>query len=202
MNGLQRELYDRQRPWADKWIPRQCEIIGPLLLRKTSFDVDTKQAADLTLLKADGITIAARTRTRAYLDRFGPFQFTIRSHQPTGCKTELAKIKEGFADWMFYGFETEEGDDIDPWIIINLNSFRMAGERYDKGEIGLCFRENTNPDGTKFRWYDWRSFPEEPSLFIARSSYYRTSPEDDYIDSIAWPLESTRWRRSEAKGIQ
>ena len=106
-------------------------------------------------------------RSRAgYADKYG-HEFTIRSSRRNGCKTELAKILEGFGDWMFYGHEC--GRTIFPWFILDLDAFRSHISRHSIHRH-LRFGETQNHDAsTMFAWYDVRSFTCLPKLVIARS---------------------------------
>jgi hypothetical protein len=165
--------YETDRAWSDKWIPKLKELIGPHLMSPSSFEADTEQAADLVILKARDMHIAARVRRFGYYAEF-PNDFTIRSHRESGVKTELRKIVEGWGDWFFYGHEYY--DDLWPWWLINLEALRChfslewLNWRYANKPPQIRFGERRNYDGkTKFVWFDLTSFPTDPSLIIARS---------------------------------
>ncbi|NCC68746.1 MAG: hypothetical protein EOM14_11245 [Clostridia bacterium] len=153
--------YAEDREWSDLYLPAVKRIIGPLLLEETSFEVDTRQAADLIVLKARHMMIAARVRRFGYADRY-PWEFTIRSHRDSGAKTELQKIVDGFGDWMFYGHAGIMPGEIDRWFVIDLAKFRAGLIRNpctDGKEI--WWGEKSNQDGTHFCWFDVRKFPED-----------------------------------------
>ena len=157
--------YNTDRRWSDLLIPAIKQIVGPLLLETSSFEADTKQAADLVVFRGRDQTIAARSRRYGYADQY-PYEFTIRSARDSGAKTELEKIVEGFADWMFYGHASATGVSFDRWMVINLNHFRSAliTNRND-----IVCHQKSNQDGTHFLSFDIRSFPENPPLLIASS---------------------------------
>jgi hypothetical protein len=98
----------------------------------------------------------------AYWKRY-PDQFTLRSRLDSGTKTELAKILEGFGDWMFYGFSDGEMA-IRRWYLIDLHVFRWNWALFPD-----AFRseEKKNGDGTYFRAFWIRSFPDFPPLLIS-----------------------------------
>ncbi len=153
--------YDTDRRWSDAFIPAIKQIVGPLLLEPSSFEVDTKQAADLVVLNARDKTIAARVRRHGYSDSY-PFDFTIRSHRDTGAKTELQKIIDGFGDWMFYGHAHSELVNITRWMVIDLPAWRAAIIRHQ-----APYTKQNNGDGTQFVAFDIRRLPR--NVLIAAS---------------------------------
>jgi hypothetical protein len=153
--------YQDQRQWSDQYIGEIKKIVGPYLLEESSFEVDTKQAADLVVVNSKNITIACRVRKPGFLKYAN--EFTIRSRYDSGCKTELQKITEGWGDWMFYGHAASSGLKIHVWTLIDLNAWRAAMIRHkDKIRRG----EKSNNDGTYFAWFDIDSFPNKSDLVI------------------------------------
>ncbi len=158
--------YTEDREWSDRFIPTIRQIVGPLLLVESPLEVDRQQATDLIVFKARDMMIAARVRRPGFSERYGR-QFTIRSHRDNGAKTELSKVVEGFADWMFYGHALDyESTIIDPWLLIDLNAFRAHLIR-EKDELRTGHTDNR--DGTWFAWFDVDSFTGEPPLLISSS---------------------------------
>jgi len=153
--------YRDDRDLSDRFLPAIKRIVGPYLLEESSAKVDQNEAADLVLVAQD-VRIACRVRGMGYWDRF-PDQFTIRSRRDSGAKTELAKILDGWGDWMFYGFH-DDGDAIRKWYLIDLHAFRWNLVMFPD-----VFRseEKPNGDGTYFRAFWIRSFPEFPPLLIS-----------------------------------
>lgn len=155
--------YVEDREWSDLYIPAVKQIVGPLLLEETSFEVDTNQAADLIVMKARDMMIAARVRRPGYAERY-PWEFTIRSYRDNGTKTEMQKIVDGFGDWMFYGHAGIVPGEIDRWFVIDLAKFRAGlirnafkSDPLDGREI--WWGEKSNNDGTHFCWFDVQKFP-------------------------------------------
>lgn len=68
---------------------------------------------------------------------------TVRSSLPTGNRTELDKLKEGYAKYYFYGWTTDE-DEIQDWILVDLDKVRQ------KNILDINWTERSNKDGTKF----------------------------------------------------
>lgn len=163
--------YQSDRQWSDQFIPAIRNIVGPHLLVPSPFEVDTKEAADLIVLRARDMTVACRIRRPGYLERFG-WQFTIRSQRDSGAKTELAKITEGWGDWLFYGFaSSEEVGVLSRWFLVDLHSWRAQMIRISNTREVPKLRQGHQPngDGTYFAWFDLRYFSEEPPILIASS---------------------------------
>lgn len=160
--------YAADRSWSDLMIEQIRQIVGPFLLRPTPFEMDAKQAADLFVFTARDMTIAARVRRPGYADRY-PFDFTIRSARDSGAVTELAKVIDGWGDWMFYGHASPENV-IHRWYLIDLTSFRAALIRSGRQDgFSLSFTKKSNGDGTHFVSFDLRSFPKSPAILIGSS---------------------------------
>ncbi len=162
--------YRSDREWSDRYLPRIKALVGPHLLVPAPFEVDSEQATDLIVLRARDMQIACRVRTPGFTRKpRWRRQFTVRCKRDTGAKTELAKIIDGFGDWMFYGHATGVSDEICPWFLLDLNVFRAAlirlSQRYSQRPV--TFEDGDNGDGTYFKAYDIDSFP--PSLIIAAS---------------------------------
>ena len=159
--------YRKDREWSDQFIPRIKWIVGPHLLVPSQFEVDAKQAADLIVLRARDMTIAARIRRCGYAESY-PYEFTIRSKRDSGAKTEMAKLLEGWGDWMLYGHAAEDPGLISRWWLIDLHQWR---ERLLRTGFSGSWRgfstEKSNGDGTHFLAFDLRKFT--PSILIDSS---------------------------------
>lgn len=100
-----------------------------------------------------------------------PDEFTIRASRPSGAKTELPKILEGWGDYIFYGFATEDVTELAAWTLGSLNVFRLwhhrelwAGRRPGVGKA--------NGDGSsEFRAYSLADLPAE--FVVARKTGIR-----------------------------
>lgn len=153
--------------WQMKYLPVVKNLVGPLLLKDAPMEIDKTEATDLMVLVARDMRIGCRIRRAGYADKYGD-EFTIRSHRDSGAKTELAKITEGWGDWLFYGHA--EHDDLPVlarWMIVDLHAWRAHMIRHkDK----IRFGKKANGDGTYFVWFDVRSFPNSPPICIAEST--------------------------------
>lgn len=164
--------YESDRAWSDQFIPAMRQIIGPFLLEPSSFEVDTKQASDLVVLRARDQMVACRVRRQGYAERY-PYEFTVRSHRDSGARTEMEKLVDGWGDWMFYGHEDGNGG-FSRWWLIDLHSWRAAlirdGARTKAGKVSrIRYESKSNFDGTHFVAFDLRSFPASPPILVGSS---------------------------------
>lgn len=159
--------YADDRCWSDNYVGIISRLIGPYLLVPAPIELDTKQATDLIVLRARDMTIACRVRRFGYAEKY-PYDITIRSKRDSGAKTELEKIVEGWADWMFYGHATQDPLSIYPWYLLDLHMWRREFIReglrsaLDKPtRYRRVIQKQSNGDGTHFVAFDIRRFPAE-----------------------------------------
>lgn len=161
------QAYQEQRKWSDTFIPQIKRIVGPQLMSVTPDEIDCKQAADLWVFTARDMRIAARVRRNEYLR--WKYQFTIRAKLDSGVETELSKIVNGWGDWMFYAFADDAAKQFECWWLIDLHAFRAAMIRNTMNGYPLVIEDKANGDGTHFKAFDLRSFPEKPSILVSSS---------------------------------
>ncbi len=160
--------YEEQRATSDKYLPAAKRIVGQYLLDAAPDEIDWKEATDLWVVKARDMRIAVRIRESDYVKKY-KYEFTLRSHLPSGTTTELEKIVNGWGDWMFYGFQSENFN-VDPWWLIDLDAFRAALIRKGMNNSSQpTYGAGSNKDGTRFKYFDLRTFPEHPPILIAGS---------------------------------
>lgn len=160
--------YTNNRSWSDRFLPQIKQLVGGYLLETAADPFDHNHATDLMMLDARDMRVAARVRRPGYASRY-PHQFTIRSAVPSGAPTELSKIVNGNGDWMFYGHSNAAQTGLDAWWLIDLRAFRAALIRHQMNGTSLVMGNQANPDGTQFKWFDMRSFPQDPPLVVAHS---------------------------------
>ena len=86
---------------------------------------------------------------------------------------EPSKNVNGKGHWMFFGNASATQSGVDRWWLLELNAFRAALIRQGNGGHQIAMGDQTNPDGTMFKWFDVRSFPAEPPLVVASQQYSR-----------------------------
>lgn len=140
-------------------------IIGPHLLDPAPMLLDVKEATDLLVIGARDKRIAYRVRRDSSINDKWRHEVTIRSSRRsrTGApiSTELEKILQGHADWMFYGWGDEDTHRLTTWHLIDLDVFRnlCAADRYTAQRIRQPI---SNPDGmTAFVALDLRDLPRD-----------------------------------------
>lgn len=95
---------------------------------------DKNESTDL-IIQVVGGDVAVRTRKTSFRD------FTIRSKSYYGQKTELDKLREGFAKWYLYAWESKDGYD---YVLVDMDVVRKCGI------LDIKRKEIPNIDGTKF----------------------------------------------------
>lgn len=115
------------RNWASERRRDVQEIIGRHLallcnVRLATDEEDRTRATDLVVESSTG-TVACRIRDmkRTFRD------LTIRVRRRSGAKTEMAKLKEGYARWFFLGWATPPDARIGDYVIIDMDRVRASG---------------------------------------------------------------------------
>jgi len=186
--------YEEDRKFTELFTPEIQKICGQVFIKPAPFQIDCHEATDLLVLEITPIKIACRVRRFEYYCKYRG-QFTIRAKRPSGVKTELKKIEEGWCDYLFYGFSNpfNDGSGFMAWMIGNLNVFRYEWARVfkrvpDDGGPTIKFEYHTNPDNSSsFYAYYVESFPK--NFIVAQEGFiYPLSNigqlDDDWGDDI------------------
>ena len=120
--------WERDKEWTDRLLPRIKRILGEHLIGSAPVEDDAERNTDLIVLRLDAVRIACRMRTYDYYLRYSD-EFTIRAGRPSGMKTELAKILEGWGNYFFYGFASQDKTNLVKWTLGDLNAFRIYFQR-------------------------------------------------------------------------
>lgn len=110
--------------WSDRFLPEIKQILGLYLIGEPPQEEDSERNTDLIVLKMEPVRIACRIRRFEYMKKY-PNEITIRSGRPSGVKTELTKIMEGWGDFFFYGFANEDETRLAMWRLCDLKEFRV-----------------------------------------------------------------------------
>lgn len=121
--------WENDKRWSDRFLTEIKRNLGEYLIGEPPIEEDQERNTDLMVLKLDTVRVGCRVRKNKYLSRYGD-EFTIRAGRPSGTKTELTKIIEGWGQYLFYGFCDEDEVKLLKWTIIDLNSFRLMLSRY------------------------------------------------------------------------
>lgn len=154
-------MYQRDREMADSYTDQVLSILKLLVrhlvvLTVAPAEEDNKHATDFTV-KLVGGAVAVRLRRPDCRFR----DLTIRAQRDTGVKTELAKIKAGYASRYFYGW-TDANRTIVEWILVDLDQVRAAGLLEKKR--GLI----PNGDGTHFISISIKELSESGCLIASK----------------------------------
>jgi hypothetical protein len=150
--------WQEDKRWSDRFLPEIKRILGEHLIAEPPVEEDACRNTDLIVLRLDAVRIACRVRKHEYLARYGG-QFTIRTGRPTGNKTELTKIIEGWGDYFFYGFADETETRLAQWVLGDLRAFRIYFcRRLAQGAVPG--QSKSNRDGSSdFAAFEYREIP-------------------------------------------
>lgn len=155
--------------WSDRFLPEIKSILGVHLIGEPPIEEDTERNTDLMVLTMAPVRIGCRVRTNKYAAKFGD-EFTIRTARPSGAKTELAKIIEGWGDYFFYGFSDDKEKALCRWFLADMNVFRLWFSAYivkHKGVVPGTTRPNRD-GSSEFRAFKLASLP---SNFVVASNH-------------------------------
>lgn len=160
--------WEKDKRWSDRFLPEIKSILGVHLISAPPIEEDAERNTDLMVLRLDAIRIGCRIRANKYLDKYSD-EFTIRAGRPSGVKTELTKIIEGWGDYFFYGFSNEDETSLAAWCLADLRVFRIEYNRklvrMDKGNVPGIGKINKD-NSSSFAAFNWNEFP--PEFIVAR----------------------------------
>ena len=190
--------FDEQYAWQQRFLPQVAKIIAPYMVRVAPMEEDQKRNTDMMMLKVDGVRVGVRTRKFEYLASFGD-EFTIRSELPSGTKTELAKIIEGWGDLLFYGFADDEEHDIAAWMIGDLGVFRrwMCKMLWDRNAPRPIARRNA--DGSKFLAFRIDDLPDD--FLVARKTWTPPPHNGHFVSPAPVPRQFRQISKAEQLGL-
>lgn len=147
---------------SDIYLPTIKAIVGQIIIGEPPIEEDQERNTDLIVLRMAAVRIACRVRTHEYLGKYAG-DFTIRASRPSGFKTELTKIIEGWGDYIFYGFAEQNGPGLAKWGIGDLKVFRLWFSRYIASHQGsVPGRLIPNHDNSSdFRVFQWGDLPHD-----------------------------------------
>jgi len=198
--------YYEDRKFADLWMPKAREIIGSVVVKVASSQVDIHQATDCTVYTiqsgpragqaAHAIAIRVRRPYNFWCrsSKEVPYwaeEFTVRSSRDTGAITELSKIKKGFTDLGFYGHV--EQNELRHWIVFDMEIFRQY-------ESQAKWQSINNGDGTHGKAYEISSFPAiliieaSPTMKdVLAKGVHSVKPKAHFNPSGTLALEYRQW---------
>lgn len=118
------KTWEKDKKWSDKFLPEIKRILGEHLIGEPPIEEDQERNTDLIVLKMEAVRIGCRVRKYKYIERYSN-EFTIRAGRPSGVKTELTKIIEGWGDYFFYGFSNKQETGLFKWVLCDMDVFRL-----------------------------------------------------------------------------
>ncbi len=154
---------------SDRFLTQIKGILGVHLIGEPPKEEDAERNTDLMVLRMDAVRIGCRIRKHQYLKSYGD-EFTIRAGRPSGVKTELTKIIEGWGDYFFYGFSDEGETQLARWTLADIRVFRrsyaMMLVRSAAGVVPGISKANSD-GSSSFAAFNWAQFPAE--FIVAQS---------------------------------
>jgi len=134
--------------WSDRFLLEIKRILGEHLIGEAPLEEDQERNTDLIVLRMEPLRIGCRVRRNEYLARYGD-EFTVRANRPSGQKTELTKIIEGWGDFLFYGIADGASQHLAKWTLIDLKAFRLWFARHMASHGGeMPGQQLANSDGS------------------------------------------------------
>jgi len=121
--------WKKDKQWADRFMPEIKGILGLYLIGEAPYEEDATRNTDLIVLRMEAVRIGVRVR-KTYYEKEYPYEFTIRTSRPSGAKTELTKMVEGWGQYFFYGFSDTAGQRLSSWCLLDMNKFRLWLNRH------------------------------------------------------------------------
>jgi hypothetical protein len=166
---------------SNKTLPFVIEAIGKIPLKHfldvniAPIERDKNEATDL-VLKLTGGDIAVRIRQFKYSYKYDKsplaFDWSIRFRSKYGNKTEIDKLREGYAKWYFFGIVNEGETSLFDYCIIDMDKVRSIN-LLDESNWQL----NPNKDGTIGGYMKMRKV-DTLDCIIARSNYEKNMDQN------------------------
>lgn len=167
-------MWRHDKRWSDRFLPQIKGILGQHLIGEPPIEEDAERNTDLMVLRMEAVRIGCRVRKNDFFERY-PDEFTIRAGRPSGVKTELSKIIEGWGDYFFYGFANAEETVLCAWTLADMKVFRLHYNRLlasmDRGKTPGVTKYNGDQSSSfvAFRWID---FP--PQMIVGQYPLRKT----------------------------
>jgi len=157
MNG-----WKNDKRWSDRFIPEIKSVLAQHLISESPIEEDQEHNTDLIVLTLRPYRVACRIRRHEYYQNYKN-EFTIRAGRPSGCKTELQKIIEGWGDYFFYGFSDQVEKNLLSYFLGDLKVFRIWFNRricMNKGNVPGKSKNNKD-NSSYFMAFDKDDLPND-----------------------------------------
>lgn len=125
---------------------------------KAPIERDQKEATDL-IIKLSGGDVAVRVRRYKYKYKDNKplaFDWSVRWRSMYGNKTEIDKLREGFARWYFYAIANERESGLFEFCLIDVDKVRETNILNDKSKWQIY----PNGDGSMGGYFPARKLNE------------------------------------------
>lgn len=146
---MERKHLEQASEIFHKYLPYRRLLDG--LIEKADEVDDLHHNTDMSLHKDLNISLSFRVRNHDNYERGYGGEITFRCKSKYGGRTEWDKMMSGYGDFFLYGFESEDGEKIDKWVIIDLEELRRWSRKYLNSNGVYPGQVWDNGDGTGFR---------------------------------------------------
>ena len=152
--------WQQDKRWSDRFLPEIKEILGRALISEAPIEEDQERNTDLIVLRMAAVRIGCRVRRPKFYDNCRQ-EFTIRAGRPSGIKTELSKIIEGWGDYLFYGIADRAEAALASHHIVDLRHFRLwlMRELVDSHGIMPGLLRQNHDGSSKFMVFRYADLP-------------------------------------------
>jgi hypothetical protein len=157
--------WEEDKRQTDPYLPLVKAICGAYIIGEAPLEEDRDRNTDLMVLTVGGMRIGVRLRSPHYWNKrykgtWMREEFTMRDSRPRGGTTEWDKMLEGFGDYFFYGFRTEDPPHLWGFGLLSLGEFRTWVLQYYRQWHAWPGRQLPNGDGSStFRAIRWDHIP-------------------------------------------
>lgn len=155
-------MWQNDKRWSDKFLPEIKSLIGLHIISEPPIEEDAERNTDLIVLDMQPVRIACRIRRFSYYENQQyRNEITIRAGRPSGVKTELRKIIEGWGDYLFYGFTNKDETGLQQWVIIDFKEVRGWMFDHIYNNTAPWKFQNNKDDSSSFLVLDVRNIPSK-----------------------------------------
>jgi len=146
--------YNGDRAWSDQFIPEIQYVLSgffaPSVLEVASDMDDCRRNTDLIAVPSSK-RVSCRMRRWKWWNRNEGF--TFHYNRKSGSTTEYSKMKAGYGDYFFYGFEYRDTATLAGYTLLNLSVFReWLGQQEYMREVSDVILNSEEDDMIVFRW--------------------------------------------------
>ncbi len=189
--------WEKDKAWSDQFIPEIKSILGRHLITEAPIEEDQKRNTDLMVLCIEAIRVGCRVRRVEFVEKYGD-EFTLRVSRPSGVKTELEKIMNGWGDYFFYGFGQNRR--LVRWTLASLDAFRSWYNSRVYRERLADKKISNHDNSSELMAFKWQSVG--PGFIVGRNWDKPKSHTKEICKGYVRPIiKKESWRGGATPGV-